>query len=375
MAVRQRANHLIGPATRGIAFGGALIAAVALSSPLAAQTSTPRPAIENPSVTVDLSVLDELGPSSVAPKDRVRPSMPASKPSIRRSPRPPFLSTPPATRRDERETRIDEPPAKQAARKTARKKPMPSGSARKSAQISAKSSLPARTPDPLKATPAPKKIDRVMTAAAPKAPVKQALAKTTTAKPPEPDTGRAESKAPNAAPKSAAKEKVAAVEAAKSSNVKKAAMPAPRKSAAVEAPKKTARRVSSAAVAKTPAPVKTAAVTPDRAEAKPMSPLSTVPLAFAIGQATLNPQARKLVEAVASRLNSDGRLRLQLRAYAGGFSKSAKEARRLSLYRALAVRTHLIKTGVKSTRIRVRALGNKFDKGPPDRVDLVVSSR
>lgn len=364
MAIRQRDNHLIGPATRGIAFGAALIAAAALSSPLASQTSTPRPAHTNPSVTVDLSVLDDLGPTTVAPKDRARPSMPASKPSIRRPPRQPFLSAPPVPRRDERETRIDERPAKQSPRKTARKEP---------------------APDPLKATPAPKKSGGVMTATAPKTPrrskktpVKQALAKTaktTIAKAPEADTGPAESKTPDATPKSATKEKVAAAEAAKPSNVKKATTPTPSRFTAAAAPKKTGRRMTKDVVAKRPAPGRTAAVTPTRAKAKPMSPLATVPLAFAIGQATLNPQARKLVEEVASRLNSDGRLRLQLRAYAGGFSKSAKEARRLSLYRALAVRTHLIKTGVKSTRIKVRALGNKFDKGPPDRVDLVVSSR
>ena len=46
---------------------------------------------------------------------------------------------------------------------------------------------------------------------------------------------------------------------------------------------------------------------------------------------------------------------------------------RLSLSRALAVRAFLIDRGVRSTRMDVRALGNKFEKGPGDRVDLIFA--
>ncbi len=50
----------------------------------------------------------------------------------------------------------------------------------------------------------------------------------------------------------------------------------------------------------------------------------------------------------------------------GGPSK----ARRLSLSRALAVRAFLIDQGVRSTRMDVRALGDKVQDGPSDRVDI-----
>ncbi len=64
--------------------------------------------------------------------------------------------------------------------------------------------------------------------------------------------------------------------------------------------------------------------------------------------------------------------RLQLKAYASGGTASA--ARRMSLNRALTVRSYLIAQGIRSTRIDVRALGIA-DEGPPDRVDLLLVKR
>jgi len=68
--------------------------------------------------------------------------------------------------------------------------------------------------------------------------------------------------------------------------------------------------------------------------------------------------------------NSDRRL--QLNAYAGGTPETVGAARRLSLSRALAVRSFLIEAGVRSTRIDVRALGLADDDGPPERVDILL---
>ena len=67
--------------------------------------------------------------------------------------------------------------------------------------------------------------------------------------------------------------------------------------------------------------------------------------------------------------------RLQLHAYAGDESLSAGKARRLSLSRALSVRSFLIEEGIRSTRIDVRALGNKTTKQPINRVDVNVVQR
>ena len=53
----------------------------------------------------------------------------------------------------------------------------------------------------------------------------------------------------------------------------------------------------------------------------------------------------------------------------------ASQARRLSLSRALTVRSYLISQGVRSTRIDVRALGARASDGPADRVDLLIGDR
>ena len=78
---------------------------------------------------------------------------------------------------------------------------------------------------------------------------------------------------------------------------------------------------------------------------------------------------------LADRLAGDAVLQVQLLAYAEGDEDNASKARRLSLSRALAVRSYLIDQGVRSTRIEVRALGNKVPEGPPDRVDVFVQKR
>jgi len=79
---------------------------------------------------------------------------------------------------------------------------------------------------------------------------------------------------------------------------------------------------------------------------------------------------RSLGSLAATMEESDGRL--QLKAYAGGTRETLSSARRLSLSRALSVRSFLIEQGIRSTRIDVRALGRAVDSGPPERVDIVL---
>lgn len=96
---------------------------------------------------------------------------------------------------------------------------------------------------------------------------------------------------------------------------------------------------------------------------------------FPAGDATLPEGSHTALEAVARRMEADPQLYLQLLAYAEGSEEEASKARRLSLSRALAVRSYLMNYGVRSTRIEVRALGNKVPDGPADRVDLVIDKR
>jgi outer membrane protein OmpA-like peptidoglycan-associated protein len=96
---------------------------------------------------------------------------------------------------------------------------------------------------------------------------------------------------------------------------------------------------------------------------------------FAADSDHLPESARADLERLAARMEKDENLNLQLLAYAAGEDANASKARRLSLTRALKVRTYLMELGVRSTRIEVRALGNKIEGGAPDRVDAVVTSR
>ncbi|MDA1132916.1 MAG: lysophospholipase, partial [Proteobacteria bacterium] len=63
--------------------------------------------------------------------------------------------------------------------------------------------------------------------------------------------------------------------------------------------------------------------------------------------------------------------RVQLNAFAGGTAETIGAARRLSLSRALTVRSYLIDQGVRSTDIDVRALGIP-ETGEPERVDVLL---
>ena len=96
---------------------------------------------------------------------------------------------------------------------------------------------------------------------------------------------------------------------------------------------------------------------------------------FGAGEAAVEKAAAEQLDNIAKSLKSDEALRLQLLAFSGGSAQTPSQARRMSLSRALAVRSHLIKEGVRRTRIDVRALGNKSEGGPPDRVDVIVTTR
>ena len=98
-------------------------------------------------------------------------------------------------------------------------------------------------------------------------------------------------------------------------------------------------------------------------------------LLFAANEATLPEDAQKALAAIARRLETEHNLYIQLLAYAEGTEAEASKARRLSLSRALAVRSYLMNDGVRSTRIEVRALGHKIPDGPADRVDVVIDKR
>lgn len=122
-----------------------------------------------------------------------------------------------------------------------------------------------------------------------------------------------------------------------------------------------------------PAPV--VAALPAAVPVGGMAPGEEMRLLFDGDSAELAGDASTQLSDLAAQLTADEGLRVQVKAYASGSGGSASTARRISLSRALAVRAHLIGEGVRSTRIDVRALGNKSEDGPAERVDVVLVAR
>ena len=105
----------------------------------------------------------------------------------------------------------------------------------------------------------------------------------------------------------------------------------------------------------------------------PAGPLP-VTLPFPTGSASLSDPIRDRLDALADSLVGNDK-RVQLLAFAKAEGADAPYvARRLSLERALAVRTYLVGKGIRGTRIDVRALGAN-GPGPVDRVDVVGAGR
>lgn len=122
-----------------------------------------------------------------------------------------------------------------------------------------------------------------------------------------------------------------------------------------------------------PAPVVSSPATEPRAAAAAEEGAERI--LFQPDDANLAGDAKQELDRLATRLSADGRLHVQLVAYAGG-SGDASQARRLSLSRALAARSYLVDRGVEIKQIDVRALGNKSEPGAPaDRIDLLVAQR
>ncbi|HJS33620.1 MAG TPA: OmpA family protein [Alphaproteobacteria bacterium] len=94
---------------------------------------------------------------------------------------------------------------------------------------------------------------------------------------------------------------------------------------------------------------------------------------FAAGSAELSDAARDALARRAETFKRDESSRIQVQAFATGGGGS--EPRRLSLSRALAVRAFFVERGIAGTRIDVRALGERSDDGPAERVDILTVRR
>jgi outer membrane protein OmpA-like peptidoglycan-associated protein len=97
--------------------------------------------------------------------------------------------------------------------------------------------------------------------------------------------------------------------------------------------------------------------------------VSTLP--FTHGSENIDPAQVPTLDKLVGVLQQNSGVRVTLTAYAGlDPSSSPRDARRLSLSRALTVRDYLTAKGISSARIDVRALGANVPSGDADRVDV-----
>ncbi len=128
-----------------------------------------------------------------------------------------------------------------------------------------------------------------------------------------------------------------------------------------------------ASISSVPVPGPVPAQKPVREAAASQAPSSSAILAtigFAPEEMELGESARRDLMAVAGRLAKERQSSIFLLAYAGA-GGGAMSARRISLGRALAVRSFLIEHGVSGTRMTVRAFEFAAGAGSADRVDIV----
>lgn len=323
-------------------------------------------------VMVDLSVLDDGG-RGAAPKGRSQMVTPGAKLPPLSMPKSQFFGLPASapTQSATATPGLNLPQAKPQSRIVLKK---PSLSAPKTAMAPAPALK--KPSAPKISAPAPK-----MTVAdkAPKSMVKKAV----TPKPALPAAVVAEKKAVPPAPAPAP---------VKTVEVKQA--PDTKPVATIDLPKPIVKKEATppAVVADAPPPPPPSVVEPKKVasalkqqapQTKPTSTAALPPasegavrITFDEGQSEMPSAAQANLESLIKELSARPNDRVQLLGYAGGEDMSANKARRLSLSRALAVRSYLTKTGgIRSTRIDVRALGNKTTEEPFDRVDVQITSR
>ena len=122
-------------------------------------------------------------------------------------------------------------------------------------------------------------------------------------------------------------------------------------------------------VTRTSAPATTSGLTPN-----PGSGVQGdgVQLLFDDGQSTFADRMVAPLRDLVKGLQKDENRRVQLLAYATSQEGNTSKARRLSLSRALAVREYLMAQSIVSTRMDVRALGDRSKSGPANRVDVMI---
>jgi outer membrane protein OmpA-like peptidoglycan-associated protein len=296
-----------------------------------------------PGVTVDMGVLDDMGPAQTVP-DLLFPSA--------RAPR----------------SRLLVPPAG-AASGTAQRQPMlPTPGAMPQSRLQVPAAPPRTAPtQPAQTMAAPRPHQPPAQAVQP--PAQTVASAPAVVKPPVPaappvtETAPTPTSAPTPAPGAATPSPAA---------------PAPVSTSEPRTPEPSSPPEMPASVAALPAPPAAPPVPPPAA-AEAAAPAAAPPalrgdnltIPFPAGGSDLPGAAKPQLDALAQRLGKEESLQVRVMAYAADDGENASRARRTSLSRALAVRSALMDHGVNANRIEVRALGQPAS-GAPDRVDVSV---
>ena len=304
---------------RNLFVGSTLAIALAVATPLHAQTSSYQPATDN--VSINWNALNNAGQVRSVVSTQGYASAPVSQSGLlipgTRMPRSTLHVAPPA---GSSSVQLSKPATKKAAPKPAMAK----------APAPAPTPKVAAAPAPKPATPAPSAPKKL----AEKKPAALALTTSASAPPPPSPT-----------------------------TISASAPPPPPMPATAEAPKAPA--ISAAPATTEQASTASATSSDDGA----------VQVIFNGGDTKLSADGQAAVDRVLGELEKSDGVRVQLMAYAVGDDLTASQARRISLSRALSVRSYLIEKGVRSSRIDVRALGDKGEGDPKNRVDVNLIDR
>ena len=339
------------PLHRLLFVAGALSASVLANAAAQAQIAYGN---ADPSVIVDLSVLDDGGFGMAAPSAAPRPGVSMAPGSM--APGQPRLLMP-GSQAPTSTLHVTPPAAERRSVARAPAAERPAAAPRPTAPTAAAPT--AIMPPAAPARPSAPVVAAVPSTPSPAAPVTPPAATATLSAPPPP---------PALAP-----------------------APTPRQTsiARVEPPPPPPAPAAPAAVAPPPPPPVTPPVAAPRAEERPAEqaarpavapdavkgPAPAMSVPFGTDASRVPPAAQEQLKTLAGQIKDKADSRIQLVAYASGDELTSSRARRLSLSRALAVRSLLIDLGVRSTRIDVRALGDKAADDPQNRVDVIVTER
>lgn len=98
---------------------------------------------------------------------------------------------------------------------------------------------------------------------------------------------------------------------------------------------------------------------------------SMLSIEYKPGVTDIQDDHKKIIETdILPKLRKDQNSRLQIIAYASASKEGQSSARRLSLARSMELRAYILEQDIRPSRIDIRALGDKTEEKPVDRVDL-----